>query len=145
MSSWDRISTIIQAVTAGATAALFFVAWLQIRSLRKQVTTALEDGLTAQYRRIMEYIPVEIWLDHELKELRDDKRRNDSRDAIYRYIDLSQEQAFLHDVNRVSDETWIEWSKGIKFNMELKAFRGVWEEVSEKYPNSFGELRALLK
>jgi len=145
MSSSDHISTIIQAVTAGATVALFFVAWLQIKSLRKQVTTALEDGLTAQYRRIMEYIPVEIWLNDELKELRDDERRNNCRDAIYRYIDLSQEQAFLYKIHRVSDETWVEWSEGIKSNMALKAFQGVWEEVSEKHPHHFNELRELLK
>ena len=142
---------IFQAITAIATAALFLVAWLQIASLKEQVRLAreqakasFEDGLAAQYRRIMRDIPIEIWLDSELHVLRG-LRQSRCRDAIYRYIDLSQEQAFLHEINRVTNETWIEWSKGIKFNMRLKAFQSVWAEVSEKHPDNFNELRELLK
>jgi hypothetical protein len=75
------------------------------------------------------------------------------RDAIYRYIDLSNEQAFLHEKKRVTDEAWIEWRTGIKGNMELPAFKEVWLEVlnslaivSRNYGQSEGgpSIRALV-
>jgi hypothetical protein len=65
------------------------------------------------------------------------------RDAIYRYIDLSNEQAFLHEKKRVTDEAWIEWRTGIKGNMELPAFKEVWLEVSQQFSDSFKELRSV--
>lgn len=62
----------------------------------------------------------------------------------HRYIDLSNEQAFLHNKKRVTDEAWTEWSDGIKYNMKLPAFEEVWEQVKEKCPASFKELRVLV-
>jgi len=122
---------------------LVVLTWQQIRLVRKQATTTFEDNLTAQYRRIMENIPTDIWLGSQLKTL-DKERQLQCRDAIYRYIDLSNEQAFLHTKKRVTDEAWNEWSQGIKGNMELPAFKEVWGEVAQKYPGSFKELRAVV-
>ena len=56
----------------------------------------------------------------------DKERQDHCRDAIDRYIDLSNEQAFLHDKKRITDETWMEWTGGITTNMKLAAFRHVW-------------------
>jgi hypothetical protein len=69
--------------------------------------------------------------------------RGPCRDAIYQYIDLSNEGAVLHNQRRITEETWIEWRKGIETNMRLPAFADVWAEVDEKSPTSFEELRAL--
>ena len=99
-----------------------------------------EDRLTEQYRRIMEDIPTDIWLGSNLKDLGEEKQAR-CRDAIFRYIDLSNEEAFLFIKNRVTKETWIEWSKGIESNMKLPAFAEVWAEVMDKSPASFEELR----
>jgi hypothetical protein len=132
-----------QAFATVATVIYVFLTWQQLRLLRRQATTTFEDSPTEQYRRIMENIPIEIWLGLELKAL-DEVRRNRCRDAIYRYIDLSNDQAFLHNMKRATDEAWNQWSDGIKLNMKLVAFEEVWEEVREKCPASFNELRALL-
>ena len=112
--------------------------------MRKQGRTAFEDSLTEHYPRIMESIPTDIWMGSELKAL-DNERRDHCREAIYRYLDLSNEQAFLHDKKRVTDETWIEWSDGIRVNMKLPSFKEVWAEVAEKCPESFAELANVIK
>jgi hypothetical protein len=126
-----------------ATVVFVIVAWRQIVLVRKQATTTFEDNLTEQYRKIMESIPTDIWLGSELKTLGEEKL-NRCRDAIYRYIDLSNEQGFLHNKKRICDETWKEWRDGIKSNMKLPAFQEVWAEVAAKRPESFAELRRLL-
>jgi len=134
---------IIKTVASLATVVAVILTWRQLRLVRKQATTTFEDRLTEQYRRIMQDIPTDIWLGSELKAL-GEERRDRCRDAIYRYIDLSNEEAFLHDKKRVADEAWIEWRKGIKTNMKLPAFAEVWAQVNQKSPASFEELRALL-
>jgi hypothetical protein len=134
------------AQTLASVAAVVYVilTWHQIRLFRKQATTTFEDGLTAQYRRIMENIPTDIWLGSSLRNL-DKDRQDHCRDAIYRYIDLSNEQAFLYAKKRVTEDAWKEWVQGIKGNMDLPAFQEVWAEVAAKSPDSFKELRSVLK
>jgi hypothetical protein len=135
---------LIQAISAASTVALFLVAWIQIKSLSVQARTDFADRLTQQYREIMRDIPLEIWLGSELKELAGDERQSRCRDAIYRYIDLAQEQAFLFGKNRIAEEIWEEWSTGIRSNFCLKAFGDVWQEVKTKHPDNFAELKRLV-
>jgi hypothetical protein len=139
----SEVIQLSQALTSIATLGLVILAWQQITVVRKQATTTFEDSLSEQYRRIMENIPTYIWLGSELKDL-EEEQRNRCRDAIYRYIDLSNEQAFLHSKKRVTAEAWIEWSEGIEVNMKLPAFKEVWAEVKEKCPANFKELSAFL-
>ncbi len=136
-SEWFQL---VQALAYIATVVYVILTWHQIKLFRKQATTTFEDSLTAQYRRIMESVPTDIWLGSPLKSI-DEERQAQCRDAIYRYLDLSNEQAFLHTKKRVTDEAWNEWIEGIKGNMELGAFKEVWAEVAQKFPDSFKELR----
>jgi hypothetical protein len=115
----------------------------QIDLLRQQATTSFEDSLTAHYRRIMESIPTNIWLGGGLNTL-DEVRQNLCRDAIYRYIDLCQEQTVLHDENRIADSTWKQWGDGIRSNMKILAFQQVWNEVKTARPDNFLELAIFL-
>lgn len=69
--------------------------------------------------------------------------RDRCRDAIYRYIDLSNEEAFLYSRKRITKDTWIDWHKGIKANLKLPTFSEVWAEVNRKNPAGFEELRGL--
>jgi hypothetical protein len=141
--TWTEAFQLTQALASIATVVLVILAWQQIRVVGKQARTTFEDSLTGQYRKIMEDIPTDIWLGSELRAL-DEELQHRCRDAIYRYIDLSNEQAFLHNKKRVTDEVWTEWSDGIKYNMKLPAFEEVWEQVKEKCPASFKELRVLV-
>lgn len=133
----------IQLVASIATVALVCVAAIEIRIVRKQARTSFEDDLTTQYRRIMEHIPIDICLGSGLETI-DKEQQSRCRDAIFRYIDLSNEQAFLYNKNRVTNETWVEWRAGIKTNMNLPAFKQVWAEVRNRCPESFKELQTLL-
>lgn len=67
----------------------------------------------------------------------------DALPAFYHYFDLSNEQAFLHEHGRVSDETWIEWKDGILQNLNRPAFSDAWQEVSRQANESFDELRRI--
>jgi len=126
-----------------ATASIAAIAWWELNQLRVQSRTAFEDSLTDEYRKIMKYIPTDIWLGSELKAL-EEERQQDCRDAIFRYIDLSNEQAFLHEQGRVRPETWKIWREGILYNMALHAFRDLWQEVMTKSPESFSFLRKII-
>ena len=95
---------IIQALACIATvvtAFLVYLAWKQIKLVKEQATTSFEDGLTQHYRQIMESIPINIWLGSALETL-NEERQNRCRDAIYRYIDLCQDQVVLHAKKRIN-------------------------------------------
>jgi hypothetical protein len=144
MTSFLQITQIGASIATVATAGLVFLGWKQIKLVREQARTTFEDKLTQHYRRIMEDIPTDIWLGSELQSL-DKDRQERCRDAIFRYLDLCQEQAFLHDSGRVTDDTWTQWCEGIRANMRLPAFNEVWQEVQEKCPYAFLELRSLIR
>lgn len=131
-----------QTIASVATVVAVVLTWLQLIQVKKQARTTFEDGLNEQYRKIMEDIPADIWLGSRLEVLGEEQRTL-CRDAIYRYIDLSNEEAFLYSKNRITKDTWIEWRKGITANLKLPAFAEVWAEVNEKSPASFDELRTL--
>ena len=133
---------LIQTIASVATVVAVVLAWLQLIQVKKQARTTFEDGLSEQYRRIMEDIPADIWLGSKLEALGEEQRAR-CRDAIYRYIDLSNEQAFLFGKKRVTKDTWVEWRTGITANLKLPAFAEVWAEVNEQSPASFEELRTL--
>jgi hypothetical protein len=133
---------LIQTVASVATVVGVVLGLQQLRLIKRQATTTFEDRLTGQYRRIMRRIPTDIWLGSELTALTPELR-GPCRDAIYQYIDLSNEEAVLHNQKRITEEAWIEWRKGIETNMKLPAFAGIWAEVNERSPASFEELRAL--
>ena len=145
--SWAVFLKILQGLSYVATiamAGLIYLAWEQVKLLKEQARTDFENGLTKRYRSIMENIPTDIWLGSRLESL-DKERRDRCRDAIYRYIDICQEQTFLYSQNSINDETWIQWSDGIKTNMtKIPAFTQVWAEVEKGRPESFKELRELL-
>jgi len=138
----SEIVQIIQTVASLATVVAVILTWQQLRLVRKQATTTFEDRLTEQYRRIMEDIPTDIWLGSELKAL-GEVQRDRCRDAIYRYIDLSNEEALLFGMKRITDDAWTEWRKGIQTNLKLPAFAEVWAQVKKKNAGGFEELRAL--
>lgn len=140
----NQLCKLAEIGTCLATISLAVIAWSQIRQLTTQATTSFEDSLTEQYRRIMEDIPADIWLGSGLEVLRDERQREQCRDAIYRYIDLSNEQAFLHHEGRIRSETWTKWKEGIEFNMKLSAFEDVWREVASKAPKNFEFLRDMI-
>ena len=133
-----------QFVALSASVGLVVVAWWKLALLIEQSRTTFEDGLTGQYRTLMESIPMDVWLGSELQGL-DAEQRFVCREAIFRYLDLSNEQAFLQKQGRVRLDTWEVWKRGIEANMKLPAFDEVWREVMQKAPANFEYLRDMLQ
>lgn len=98
-----------------------------------------EDGFAREYRDLIHVLPVEAMLGKPL----DGTRRDESMTAFYRYFDLCNQQAFMHEKGRIGSEVWRDWAEGIRDNLKLPAFQEMWAEIKKCRPDSFHELRRL--
>jgi hypothetical protein len=117
-----------------------WLVWGQIKLTKKITLLQFEDGLAKEYRDLASRIPTKALLGSGLSPDEFEK----AFDELFRYIDLSNEQVALRQHDRVSDDTWVSWSDGIKFNMGLPAFDRAWTEMESKAPTQFSELRRFL-
>jgi hypothetical protein len=130
---------VLSALSSIATAVGVGVAAYQLRVTRKQGVTAFEDSLTAQYREVAASLPLKALLGEALTE----EEHSYHLQFFYRYFDLCNEQAFLHNNGRVSDGTWAFWEDGIRTNFRRPAFARAWQEVANRAKDDFDELRSL--
>jgi hypothetical protein len=130
---------IVTALASVATAFGVGFAGLQIRLAKRQARTQFEDGLAREYREIAQRIPVKALLGEEI----DDRDYGNALDELYHYIDLSNEQVFLRQNDRISSKTWENWCDGIKSNLSRPAFKKAWTEIKSRATESFNELRRL--
>jgi hypothetical protein len=124
-----------------ATAVGVLLAGWQLSESREQARTSFEDTLSSQYRDLIQKLPVEALLGEDL----DEKLYRETLSEFYHYIDLTNEQIFLRQLGRISPETWASWREGIKSVMSRPAFVRAWNEISRRAPDSFSELRKLIK
>lgn len=127
-------------VASIATAVGVFLAWWQIRESSRQAKSTFEDSLASEYRSLVQGLPVEALLGEDL----DEEAYRGNLSELYHYIDLTNEQTFLRRCGRISQETWENWREGIQTTMSKPAFARAWREISERSPDSFGELRRLI-
>jgi hypothetical protein len=123
--NWDTVAAVGTAI--GVTVA----AW-QIRESRKLAQSTFEDSLDQQYRELAHGIPVDALLGKEIDEM-----DSETRELIYNYLDLCNEQLFLRKRKRITKETWNDWSLGISAHLAKPAFKLVWNEVKNEAPGSF--------
>jgi hypothetical protein len=131
----ELISAIANCVMAVGVLLLLWQIWLA----KKQATTAFEDSMAKEYRELAAKIPTEALLGEDLNP--EDFKK--TFDEFYHYIDLSNEEVFLRQRNRITEKTWKYWLDGIKSNLSKPAFKRAWEEIKEKADGSFMELRRL--
>jgi hypothetical protein len=126
----------------GALAAVVGVGfvWKQIKLTKEIAQLEFEDGLAKEYRELASRIPTKALLGAGLSP----KEYDETFDELFRYIDLSNEQIGLRSRDRIRDETWIQWSQGIKFNMRLPAFHRAWMKIQRAAPTQFSELSNFL-
>src|ERR1700674_2505478 len=125
--------------TSIVTASGVIVAARQLTLSKRQSRTQFEDDLAREYRSLVERIPIKALLGEEL----DHGEYEQNLHLFYRYIDLSNEQVFLRQMERISLDTWVNWLAGIKSNLGLPAFGKAWSEIKAKAPHRFQELRLL--
>jgi hypothetical protein len=130
------LATLADLASIATTIGVFFAGW-QVSQSRKHHVTNFEDDLAREYRVLLKGIPVGLLLGDVPTE---DEYR-DCLDDMFRYIDLCNEQAFLHQKGRVRGETWIFWKDGIASNLKRPAFKRAWSEISRRAEGEFSELR----
>ena len=131
---------ILQLLAAVATAVGVIVAARQLHMTKQQALTQFEDSLVSQYREIIRRLPVEALLGEPLEGV----AYADALPHFYHYFDLSNEQAFLRGLGRISPKTWENWRDGIEQNLRRPAFARAWAEIGARAPESFDDLRRLL-
>ncbi len=131
----DTLATFSSFATA---VGVFIAAWQLWRTHRQSITT-FEDSLACEYRELAATLPTKALLGERLT----DQEHSDHFDKFYRYFDLSNEQAFLHECGRISPATWQFWRDGIASNLKRPAFSRAWNEVCRRDNSVFSELRAL--
>ena len=131
-------AAIVSAAATCVAAAGVWYARSQLRTSREIAQLQFEDALTREYRELASRIPTGALLGDELNEA----EYQDSFDEIFRYVDLSNEQASLRQRGRVTPEVWESWREGIRANLQLPAFARAWSEIKQR-SKSFDELRRL--
>ena len=131
---WDTVAFLATAI------GVFIAAW-QLWESKKLSQTAFEDGLDQQYRSLALDIPVDALIGVHIN----DDKKDDLRERIYNYLDLSNAQTYLRQKKRVSKPRWKEWNDGIKYNLSKPAFKEVWDEIKDKAPETFTALDLLEK
>jgi hypothetical protein len=100
----------------------------QLRRQADHARTTFEDSLAREYRQLLSEFPAAALLGGHPTESPDgwpDKLIA----AFVRYIDLCNEQAYLHDLRRVSRDTWEDWLEGIRHQFALPYFKEAWNYV----------------
>lgn len=129
---WSLIASI-------ATAVGVLVAAYGLRESRQIAQTEFEDSLDQQYRELAKDIPVDALIG---KIVTSDKKEF-TRELIYNYLDLCNEQLFLRKKKRVRLDTWLDWSAGIKSHLEKVEFQTVWQEIKTESSGTFSFLEKL--
>lgn len=130
---------VITLLANSATAVGVFLAALQIRFSNKQSITNFEDAFAKEYRELASKLPTKAFLGEPLN----CEEYLEHFDEMYHYFDLCNEQAFLHQIGRVSKQTWKFWLDGMSSNMRRPAFAKAWQEISSRSGGDFKELREL--
>jgi len=126
-------------VVSICTAAGVLIAAFQLRVGSKISQTEFEDSIDQQYRELAKGIPVDALIGREVSE----DKKDYTRELIYNYLDLSNEQIFLRKKKRIRKDTWADWCTGIEANLKKIEFNNVWEEIKQESPHTFTFLEQL--
>ena len=131
----------ITAIASLATAVGVFVAAAQLWLAARQATTQFEDGLNAQYREIARRLPVAALLGEVLE---GDVYQGALPHLyqLFRPFQRAGISALKVECDRVRGRTGL---KGIEQNLGRPAFHRARAEISHRAPESFNELRGLVR
>lgn len=133
------MSHYLDLIVSLATMAGVIIAAVQLRASSKIAQAQYEDSIDQQYRDLARGIPVDALIGKEVQA----QDKSLTRELIYNYLDLSNEQIFLRKKNRVKFDTWSDWCAGIKANLAKPEFAKVWNEVKQESPQTFTFLEKL--
>ena len=131
---WNSLVSITTAIGV-------LVAAFQLRTSSKIAQSEFEDAIDQQYRDLARGIPVDALIG---KCVAEDKKEL-TRELIYNYLDLCNEQIFLRRKKRIRKDTWVDWCTGMESNLSKKEFAKVWLEIKTESPKTFTFLERLEK
>jgi len=129
--NWSDIGGLATAI------AVLIAAW-QVRQNNKLHRADYEDSFDRQYRDLAMIIPMDVFLGKH------QEITTETREAIFNYFDLCNEQIYQHQKGRISSDTWKDWSAGIRSNMNYPVFASVWTEVCVNAGGTFTYLENFL-
>jgi hypothetical protein len=134
------VSSSVSAIANVIIALGVLVAVYQVRVTLRINKTNFEDVLSREYREITRRLPIDVMGGKPVPHLEILKYM----DSFLGYFDLSNEQVFLRQTNRISKETWKFWCSGIRQNLQSPAFQFAWNLVKKDVSKDrFLELRKL--
>lgn len=116
-----------------------FIAAFQLFTSSRISQAQFEDTIDQQYRDLARGIPVDALIGKYVEE----SKKELTRELIYNYLDLSNEQIFLRKKKRIKKDTWTDWCLGIQDNLSKPEFQAVWLEVKKESPRTFTFLETL--
>lgn len=131
---WNSVASVFTAIGV-------MVAAFQLRVGSKVAQTEFEDSIDQQYRELAKGIPVDALIGRSVS----DGKAELTRELIYNYLDLCNEQIFLRQKQRVRKDTWVDWCAGIESNLHKLEFQKVWAEVKRESSATFSFLEKLEK
>jgi len=131
---WNSIVSVF--TTIGVLVAAF-----QLRVSSKIAQSEFEDSIDQQYRELAKDIPVDALIGKSVSK----EKKELTRELIYNYLDLCNEQTFLRQNKRVRKGTWVDWCSGIESNLGKIEFNNVWTEIKKEAPKTFTFLEQLEK
>ena len=133
------MTELLSALASVGTAIGVLVAAWQLLLAHRQSVTNFEDSFAQEYRELATDLPTKALLGEELSE----DEYKDAFDEFYHYFDLCNEQAFHHQIGRITPSTWTFWRDGMQSNFARPAFKRAWQDVCSRSGKDFAELRAL--
>jgi len=130
---------ILASISSIATAMGVLLAAWQLWLAQRQSITTFEDSFAREYRTLAARLPTKALLGESLSK----SEHQRYFDEFYHYFDLCNEQAFLNQCGRITQETWKFWHDGIASNLRRPAFKRAWMEIAARANDDFSELRAL--
>lgn len=127
--NWQTLSSV------GTFLGVIFAAY-QIGQQKRISQSNFEDSLDQQYRSLIREIPVDALIGQEVEEA----KKEVTREAIYNYLDLCNEQVYLRKNNRITRERWLIWQEGIEANLNKIEFQKIYKEVYDSEPDTFTSL-----
>lgn len=119
----------------------------QLKQYEKGQKTALENDLNQEYRKIWREVDSQLLMDPEYGREGGNPLSENERDAIYSYVDLTNQQIFLRKRGRITNSRWKDWEAGMETMIKHPPIGETWEDIKKEtnseHGRDFDELREL--
>lgn len=128
----------------------FILTLHELKQQERVQKTQLENRLNEEYRENWREVDSELLLNPDYHESAVDGQLDlteSEANAIYSYVDLTNQQIFLRRRGRIRKSRWKDWEQGIQTLIQHPPINAEWKRIKEKTDTEVGrdfdELRRL--